>query len=386
MNSPARISTIIIGSTLVVAACGLGGKGKGGQAPPPPVLSGGSLGNGNYLGTQSPGDWWSWVSNNGVVTGQDLTSTVSLGALTATDQQNGYYELSGNGFLAFAVAQGEFSWILPVSGPANTAPAVAFNPIVAAPPAPCINTPGTLTFNVVNFTNRANYNPNQFWTMAPIVVTLQNIGNQSTLSIVSQANYNNVDVNITGLTCSGGVWSGGGGISLIGSGNLLIGDLGTNLTTGFPAGTTGFIAMLAPAQAIDVATLNQAHFVMADVIPTTADTADPGTGRFLIAGVLGGTNTQDNLLHVYSYGGCQAVAASDTYPTSANHKLTEVGDYAWAIDNFGHVGIQYAVPANCGFGGSYMMIMGQLSNGKLIGLPLYTAVGGDIGAPVLVEE
>lgn len=377
---------LVLFVTVLLNTCGGGGGGggQGGghvQAPSPPPVSSGTLSTADYSGTQSPGDFWNWTltssSSSATLTGVNSTSTLSLGTLTVTDQANGYYALRSNNYSAFALVQSNFLWVLPVSG-SNTIPPLVFNPIFAVSSAPCVTTNGTRTYAAGNFTNTASKNK-QFYFMPPIDFTIS--GGSATISSVT---FNNITINITGLTCSGGVWTGSNGLTVIASGDLLVGDLGTNATTGFPAGTTGFIAMV-PLSKPSLTTLNQAHFVLADVTPTTADTANPGAGRFVKAGELGGTNTVDNNLYVYVYGGCQAASAAQTYPTASN-TLSEVGNYIWSVDQGGNVFIQYEVPSSCGFGGTYLMYMGQLANGKLIGLPSYNAAGGDLGAPILIQE
>lgn len=219
--------------------------------------------------------------------------------------------------------------------------------------------------------------------MSPIDFTILMNGSAT---FVSEANFNGIYVNITGLNCSGGVWTGSNGLTIIASGDLLLGDLGTNTTTGFPSGTTGFIAMTAVISKPSLTALNQTHFIMVDATPITANTASTGVGRFIKAGELGGTNTVNNKLYVYAYGGCQTASAVMSYPTSSN-TLSAVGTYTWSVDPYsGAAFIQYMVPSSCGFGGTYGMTMGQLSNGTLIGLPGYNPAGADLGAPILIQE
>jgi hypothetical protein len=349
------------------SGCGMqSGNGNGSEAPPPPSVNSGTLSDASYAGTQSPGDLWSWTASSKSLAGLDSTSSLDLGTLTATDQGNGYYRLSNSDFSAFALEQGNFLWVLPVSGPGNTSPPLSFNPIVAAGPTPCVVSGGTTIYNVVNFTNTAANN-NQF--LDPIHFNISG----GFASVTSNT------VNITGLTCSGGIWTGSDGLTIFNSNQLflLVGDLGANASTGFPAGTTGFIAVVSPAPPISMSTLNGAVFVFADTTPTSANTANAGK-PFLDAGVLGDGN-------VYVYGGCGAGSVSKKSPT-AGKTPEAVGTYEWSKNPFGGIFIQYMVPSSCGFGGTFKMFMGPLDNGKLIGLPVYDPISGNTGAPILIQQ
>ncbi len=169
-------------------------------------------------------------------------------------------------------------------------------------------------------------------------------------------------------------------MTIVASGGLLVGDFGKNVSTGFPTGTTGFIAVAIPSLDINLATLNGAIFILADSIPTNASTANM-SGPFVNAGVLAEGN-------VYIYGGCGNNSASAArYPTLGNTP-SRVGSYVWGADTDpkGATFFVYQVPSSCGIGGTFKMFMGQLANGKLIGLPVYDHANGNTGAPILIQE
>ena len=97
---------------VLVTACGGGGSGGGGGSNPPAIGSGGTH---SYLGTQSPGDVWTWTIDRDVgtfnATNETLAYTYSGTAATMT---NGFLQLTINTSTDPGITPGDIAYAIEV--------------------------------------------------------------------------------------------------------------------------------------------------------------------------------------------------------------------------------------------------------------------------------
>lgn len=359
---------------IALSACGGGSSGGGGAGAP--ALTNGTLTSTSYEGTQSPGDLWTWTISGSNLTGTDQGPINSTGGplptLSSTNNNNGYYELSGNSYTAFAVEQGDWLSVWPVGGPVS--PTVSFNPIFMTSPGTCAAS-GTTNYNINNVVNSSAPS-----TASGYIQGATFNAGTGTLSGTLTVSGGSSSVSISGLTCSGGVWSGTSGLTIvISSSGLMIGDLGTNASTGFPSGTTGFVGFTVPSSTITASSLNGDNFVwVGETQNSTSGNTAGGSPNSLAGETAQGT--------AWNYASCGNYTwSSSEEPTMNTHPGNNLGTISFTGYTSATGIASSSFTSNCTHtpSGPMNFAVGQLANGKLVLLPQNT---GGSGPPIMVQE
>ncbi|GMR18657.1 MAG: hypothetical protein BMS9Abin33_1089 [Gammaproteobacteria bacterium] len=270
IRSVSLILTVL--AALTLAACGNNGDSSGNDNSNPAR---------NYMGTQAPGDVWSWT----ITTGSGGTGTFSASNDTLGYTYSGDVETLANGFLKLTItATTEPGLIPPAVAYALEFPDTALvikpagttgNAIVAAALGPCPT--ASASYNWVDLLDFTWTTADQAYGVSATTVTGSSFDFSDT-NYYLNGTVSGIDA-VTGFTCSGGrlTHPTDPTVIVVTPSGVFIGDSGP--------GAGGFVGMQAPASLIDLSDVARVgreyrgfDFTDANTDPTRDDTT-PIWGR-----------------------------------------------------------------------------------------------------------